>query len=48
LLSVAERKRIHHAAKEKGQENTRSTIGEGNAEKKGQADHRSSYGERDA
>jgi hypothetical protein len=38
FLSVAERKRIHHAAKEKGQENTRFTIGEGNVEKKRHAD----------
>jgi hypothetical protein len=38
LLSVVEKKRIHHAAKEKGQENTRSTRGEGNAKKKGKED----------
>jgi hypothetical protein len=47
LLSVAEKRGIHHAAKEKGHENTRSTRGEGNAVKKRQADDRSSHGERD-
>ena len=38
FLSVVEKKRIHHAAKEKGQENDESTRGEGNAEKKRQVD----------
>jgi hypothetical protein len=35
LLSVAGKRRIHHAAKKKGQANTRSTRGKGNAKKKG-------------
>jgi hypothetical protein len=34
LLSVVEKKRIHHATEKNGQENTRSTRGEGNAEKR--------------
>jgi hypothetical protein len=34
FLSIEEKKRIHHSPKEKGQTNTRSTIGEGNAEKR--------------
>jgi hypothetical protein len=34
LIFVVEKRRIHHATKEKGQENTRSTKGEGNAERK--------------
>jgi hypothetical protein len=34
FLSVVEKKRIHHGAKEKGQKNTRSTRGKGNAKKK--------------
>jgi hypothetical protein len=34
FLSVEEKRRIHHVAKEKGQANTRSTRGEGNVEKK--------------
>jgi hypothetical protein len=34
LLSVVEKKRIHHAMEKNGQENIRSTRGEGNAEKR--------------
>jgi hypothetical protein len=34
FLSVVEKKRIHHATEKKGQANTRSTRGEGNAEKR--------------
>jgi hypothetical protein len=34
LLSVARKRKIHHAAKKKGQANTRSTRGKGNTKKK--------------
>jgi hypothetical protein len=34
FLSIAEKRRIHHAVEKKGQTNSRSTRGEGNAEKK--------------
>jgi hypothetical protein len=38
LLFVVEKKRIHHATKEKRHENTRSARGKGNTKKKRFAD----------
>jgi hypothetical protein len=35
LLSVAGKRKIHHATEKKRQENTRSARGEGNAKRKG-------------